>query len=44
MGLFLANPSLSIVLILAPEALCQEKKHTKGPVVLPKRKKNEITC
>jgi hypothetical protein len=37
MDLSLASPSLSIVLILAPEAQFQERKHSKGPPVLPNR-------
>ena len=41
MGLSLANPSLSIVLILDPEARFQEKKHTKEPVMLPDRAKKK---
>jgi len=46
MGLSLANPSLSIVLILDPEARFQEKQHTKEPVMLPdkaKKREREIT-
>jgi len=48
MGLSLANPSLSIVLILDPEARFQEKQHTKEPVMLPdkakkKRRDNRLT-
>jgi hypothetical protein len=35
MDLSLANPSLSIVPILAPEAQFQERKHSKGPPMLP---------
>jgi len=47
MGLSLANPSLSIVLILDPEARFQEKQHTKEPVMLPdkakKKRDNRLT-
>jgi len=41
MGLSLANPSLSIVLILDPEARFQEKQHTKEPVMLPDKAKKK---
>ena len=44
MGLFLANPSLSIVQILFPEAQFQERNNTKGPSVLPDRAKNKMTA
>jgi hypothetical protein len=44
MGLSLASPSLSIVPILGPEAQFQERRHTRGPPVLPDKAKKEMTA